>query len=197
MNIANQLTMLRIVLTFVFMSFLFAHGFLAKVLALATFALASLTDMLDGAIAKSLNMITDFGKLMDPIADKILVLAAFISFVEMKLVPAWMVVIIILRETVITGLRLTALNKNKVIPADGSGKHKMVSQVLAIVAILLFLVFKEGGAAGVFNFWNAQVETLFRNTIFVLMAITTILTLVSGIGYLVKNREVYFNEKIS
>lgn len=195
MNIANLLTMLRIVLTFVFMFFLFSHGFWMKIAAFVTFALASLTDMIDGAVAKRFNMITDFGKLMDPIADKVLVLAAFMSFVEMKLIPAWMVVIIVLRETVITGLRVLALTKDKVIAADGGGKHKMVSQVLAIVAILVFLIFRDGGAAGVFGFWNESVEAGFRSTIFVLMLITTFLTLASGIAYLVKNREVYFNEK--
>ena len=117
MNIANKLTISRIVLTFVFMFFLFSKGLASKVLALAVFAVASWTDFLDGFLAKKRNEITDFGKLMDPIADKILVIAAFLAFVEMKLIPAWIVVIIVFREFTITGLRLIALAKGVVMEA--------------------------------------------------------------------------------
>jgi len=115
MTLPDKLTVSRIFLTFVFMFFLFSSGVLAKTLALFTFLLASLTDFLDGFIAKGRNIGTDFGKLMDPIADKILVLAAFLAFVEMRLVPAWMVLIIILREITITGLRIRALARGRVI----------------------------------------------------------------------------------
>jgi len=118
MNLPNKLTVSRIVLVGVFMLFLFLHGVIAKVLALITFLIASFTDFLDGYIAKKYNMVTDFGKLMDPIADKVLILAAFLAFVEMELIPAWMVVIIIFREVTITGLRISALTRGKVIPAD-------------------------------------------------------------------------------
>ena len=97
MNLPNKLTILRRALVAVFMFFLFSHGVLAKSLALVTFLAASFTDFLDGYIAKKNNMVTDFGKLMDPIADKILVIAAFAAFVQMQLIEAWMVVIIIAR----------------------------------------------------------------------------------------------------
>ncbi len=194
MNLPNKLTVLRIILVFVFMLLLFSHGVLAKVLALLVFLCASLTDYLDGYIAKKSDMITDFGKLMDPIADKILVLSAFLAFVEMELIPAWMVVIIIFREVAITGLRIFALTKGKVIASDDGGKHKMVSQVLSILAILLFLIFREAGIK-VFNFWNDSTELLYKDIIFLFMLITTILTLISGISYLVKNRGAYFNAK--
>lgn len=194
MNLPNKLTIARIILTFVFMFFLFSKGIAAKMLALYTFLLASFTDVLDGLIAKKKNIITDFGRLMDPIADKILILAAFLAFVEMKLVPAWMVVIIIFREVSITGLRALALTKGKVISADYGGKHKTVSQVFAIVVILLFLVLKETGM-DVFRFWNYNVEAIYKDVIFLLMLVTTILTLISGVAYLVKNKEVYFNAK--
>lgn len=194
MNLPNKLTMLRIILVVVFMLFLFSHGVLAKTFALLTFLCASFTDFLDGYIAKKRNMITDFGKLMDPIADKILVLSAFLAFVEMELIPAWMVVIIIFREMAVTGLRISALTKEKVIEADDGGKHKMVSQVLSILAILLFLIFKNAGIK-VFNFWNDSAELLYKDAIFLFMFITTFLTLISGISYLVKNRGVYFNAK--
>lgn len=186
MNLPNKLTVFRIILVGVFMLFLFGHGVVSKMLALVTFLIASLTDFLDGYIAKKYNMITDFGKLMDPIADKILVLSAFLAFVEMELIPAWMVVIIIFREVSITGLRMSAVAKGKIIAADDGGKHKMVSQVFSIIAILLFLIFKEAGI---------KMFGIYKDAIFILMLITTALTLISGISYLIKNRGVYFNAK--
>ena len=193
MTLPDQLTISRIVLTFVLMFFLFLPGLTAKILALVIFIAASFTDFLDGFIAKGKNISTDFGRLMDPIADKILVLASFLAFVQLGLVPAWMVVIIILREVTITGLRAFALTRGKVIAADEAGKHKMVSQVAAILAILLFLVFREAGIK-VFGFWNQKFEAVYKDTIFGLMLVTILLTLISGIDYLIKNRGVY-NEK--
>ena len=194
MNLPNKLTILRIILVAVFMFFLFLGGVAAKVMALVTFVAASFTDILDGYIAKKYNMVTDFGRLMDPIADKILVLSAFLAFVEMELIPAWMVVIIIFREVAVTGLRMSALSRGKVISADDGGKHNMVSQVFAIFVILLFLIFREAGMK-VFYFWSASTERVYKDAIFILMLITTILTLISGVSYLIKNRGVYFNAK--
>ena len=144
MTISNRLTLLRIVLTFVFMFFLFSKGFINKSLALIVFIIASFTDYLDGYFAKKRNEVTNFGKFMDPIADKLLTLAAFLAFVEMKLIPAWMVVIIITRELIITGLRLTALARGDVIEAGRGGKHKTVSQIVSIITILAFILFKRG-----------------------------------------------------
>ena len=195
MNLPNKLTVLRIVLVAVFMLFLFSQGVMAKMLALVTFLAASLTDFLDGYIAKKNNMITDFGKLMDPIADKILILAAFLAFVEMELAPAWMVVIIIFREVTITGLRISALTKGKVIAADDGGKHKMVSQVFAVSAVLIFLIFREAGIKAFGLLWSGSAERIYKDAIFILMLATTLLTLISGILYLIKNRGIYFNAK--
>ncbi len=194
MNLANKLTISRIILAFVFLFFLFSKGVIFKALALATFVAASLTDMLDGFIAKTTNSITDFGKLMDPIADKVLVLAAFLAFVEMRLIPAWMVVIMVMREFIITSLRVLALNKGKVIEASDDGKKKTVSQYAAIFLILLFLVLKELGTK-VFDFWGARAEIIMKDSIFVLMLVAVILTAISGISYLIKNREIYINAK--
>ncbi|MCX5666318.1 MAG: CDP-diacylglycerol--glycerol-3-phosphate 3-phosphatidyltransferase [Candidatus Omnitrophica bacterium] len=194
MNLPNKLTVLRIILVAVFMFFLFSKGVVMKSLALVTFLTASFTDILDGYIAKKYKMVTDFGRLMDPIADKILVLSAFLAFVEMELIPAWMVVIIIFRDVAVTGLRMSALTKGKVISADEGGKHKMVSQVFAIVAILFFLIFREAGMK-VFDFWNASTERIYKDAIFILMSITTLLTLISGVSYLIRNKGVYFNAK--
>lgn len=188
MNIANKLTLLRIILTFVFMFFLFCHGLWAKVLSLAIFIFAALSDFFDGRIAHKKNMVTDFGKLMDPIADKILVLAAFTAFVQMQLIGAWMFVIIVSREILITSLRLFALNKGKVLSASKAGKHKTISQMVAIFYILGFIVLKEVMLA--FFTWNPAWENFFRNSIYILMLLTVGLTLYSGFHYLWENRKI-------
>ena len=194
MNLANKLTISRIVLTFVFMFFLFSKGIVFKTLALVVFIIATWTDYLDGYLAKKRNEISDFGRLMDPIADKILVIAAFLAFVEMKLVPAWIIVIIIFREFTITGLRLIALVKGKVIEAEMAGKHKTISQMVSIYMILFFIVFKEY-SANMFGFWNENLEFLLKNIIFYMMILTALLTLISGISCLVKNKRFFINAK--
>jgi len=188
MNIANKLTVLRIILTFVFMFFLFCHGLWAKVASLGIFIFAAISDFLDGRIAAKKNMITDFGRLMDPIADKILVLASFAAFVQMQLIEAWMFVIIVSREILITSFRLFALNKGKVLSASKAGKHKTVSQMLVIVCILLFIVVKE--AILNYSYWNPSWESFFRQGIYILMLLTVAFTLYSGLSYLWENRKI-------
>lgn len=188
MNIANRLTMLRILLTFVFMFFLFCHGLWAKVASFAIFIFAALSDFFDGLIAHRKNMVTDFGRLMDPIADKILVLAAFAAFVQMQLIDAWMFVIIVSREILITSLRLFALNKGKVLSATLAGKHKTLSQMLVIFVILVFIVSKEVMLA--YFTWNPDWEKFFRQGIYILMLLTVGLTLYSGLSYLWENRKI-------
>lgn len=188
MNLPNKLTILRIALTVVFLFFLFAHGIIYKLLAFFTFLTAALTDFFDGYIAKKYNMISDFGRLMDPIADKILTISAFLAFVEMGLIHAWMVIVIIFREFVVTGMRLLALQKNQVIEATLCGKHKTVSQMTAIFIILIFLIFREVGES--LEFWTQPFQSAFMNVIFVLMLITVILTVVSGTSFFLRNRKI-------
>ncbi len=188
MNLANRLTMSRILLTFVFMFFLFCQGFWAKAASFIVFILAALSDLFDGMIAQRLNMVTDFGRLMDPIADKILVLAAFAAFVQMQLIDAWMFVIIVSREILITSLRLFALNKGKVLSAARAGKHKTVSQMVVIFAILGFILLKE--IVLEYSTWNPAWEKIFRQGIFWLMVVTLALTLYSGLSYLWGNRKI-------
>ncbi|PIU42145.1 MAG: CDP-diacylglycerol--glycerol-3-phosphate 3-phosphatidyltransferase [Candidatus Omnitrophica bacterium CG07_land_8_20_14_0_80_42_15] len=192
MNLPNKITISRIFLTFIFMLFLFSKGVMFKALALVTFIIAALSDLLDGYFARKYNVTTDLGKLLDPIADKILVLAAFLAFVELKLVPAWMVLLVIIRELIITSIRILALTKKKVIPASQGGKHKTVSQTVAIIAILSFLVLREVGIKK-FGFWTPMFECYFIWLIFTLMLITVSLTLTSGISYLVKNRDIFLS----
>ena len=189
MNLSNKLTVSRIFLTFVLMYFLFARWAGAKYFAFFTFLTACLTDYLDGYFARKEGMVTDFGKLMDPIADKILVLASFLAFVELELIPAWTVVIIIGREVMVTGLRIAALSKGKVIEAEEAGKHKTVSQMIAIFMILIFLMFKEAGKS--LAFWNGDTERWVLNLIFVVMLVTVILTLTSGVSFFIKNRKLF------
>lgn len=188
MNIANKLTILRIILTFIFMFFLFCHGLWAKILSLAIFIFAALSDVFDGFLAHKRNMVTDFGRLMDPIADKILVLAAFAAFVQMQLIDAWMFVIVVSREILITSLRLFALNKGKVLSATRAGKHKTISQMLVIFSILGFIVFKE--VMLTYFTWNPAWEQMFRQGIYMLMLFTVVLTLYSGLSYLWENRKI-------
>lgn len=194
MNLPNKITLARIGLTFLFMIFLFSKGLTFKCLALATFIIAVTSDYLDGFIAQKYNITSNFGKLMDPIADKILTLSAFLAFVEMKLIPAWIVVVIIMRELVITGLRITALKNREVLPAGLGGKHKTASQMISIFVILTFIIFKEAGVR-IFGFWDASCEYWYKQTIFVLMLITVTLTVMSGVSYIIGNRKYLQNEK--
>jgi len=118
-------------------------GLVAKAAALAVFGIASLTDYWDGVLARRYNQVTPLGQLLDPIADKVLIFSAFISFIQINIVPAWMVVVMLTREVLITTLRLMAANRGVVIPARKSGKNKTVVQIVTIVVILIFLVVKE------------------------------------------------------
>ncbi len=191
MNLPNKLTLLRILLSFVLMGLLFFGGLAARVLALLVFLGACLTDYFDGKIARARHCITNFGKIMDPLADKILVLGAFLSFVELQLVPAWMVVIIIIRELFLTSVRLLAMRRGLVLAAENAGKHKTVSQMLTIFVILVFLIIRETGVT--FSFWSLDLEKALKNSIFVLMILTVALTIVSGLTYFWNNRKLLKN----
>lgn len=181
MNLPNKITLSRIFLAFIFMFFLFCRGVAAKYAAFFTFVLACLTDLIDGRIARQKHLENDFGRLMDPIADKILILAAFLAFVELKIIPGWMVIIVIFREFVITGLRIIAATRGKVFAAEMAGKQKIVSQMLTIITILIFLIIRESEH----NIWNPVWEIWFKRSAFYLMLVTVVMTLISGISYLV------------
>jgi len=188
MNLANKLTIFRIILAGVFVLFLFIKGAGAKFIALAVFLTACITDYYDGILARRENGVTDFGKLMDPIADKILILAAFLAFVEMKIIPAWMVMVIIARELIITGIRILALSKKKVLSAETAGKHKTVSQIVTVLAIIVFLIIRDSG----FTF---RYIGYYEGGVYILMLITVLMTLSSGISYMLKNRYIFMGEE--
>lgn len=143
MTLPTKLSLLRILLTFVIMALLFMPGWAAKAAAFATFIIAALTDWLDGYLARRWNQMTLAGALLDPIADKVLVLGMFLAFVQMRLIPAWMVLIILFRELLITGVRLFAARRHVVLAAAKEGKHKTVSQMLTLVVIFIFVLVRD------------------------------------------------------
>jgi CDP-diacylglycerol--glycerol-3-phosphate 3-phosphatidyltransferase len=195
MNVPNKLTVSRFALTVAFLLVMFSEVRFHESIALVLFGLASLTDYFDGKIARRHNLITNFGILMDPLADKILVCSAFIAFVGLSWMAAWMVVLIVARELAITGLRLLAASKSVVLAAEGYGKHKTISQIVAILAILVLNSYQQWDGVGraVFGFsmfggpwitWFAPVS------IWVAVA----LTFISGALYLWRNRELYLQD---
>jgi CDP-diacylglycerol---glycerol-3-phosphate 3-phosphatidyltransferase len=189
MNLPNQLTVGRFFLTGLFLIVFFSRMPYADTIALVIFVAASITDYYDGEIARSRKLITNFGILMDPLADKILTCSAFIAFVESKNMEAWMCVIIVARELAITGLRMLAASKNKVLAAERYGKHKTVSQMIAIISVLVMKSYPEWGAwsGPIFNPW---VPTFAR----IALGISVFLTAFSGMLYLWKNREIYMSD---
>ena len=174
MNLPNKLTVLRVIMVpfFVFFMLTDVGGAANKWIALALFIVASLTDMLDGKIARKYNLVTNFGKFMDPLADKLLVSSALICMVEMGTLPAWIVIIIISREFIITGFRLIAAEGGLVIAASWWGKIKTVTQMAMIILLLLGV---EGVIAGI------------------LIVLATVFTVVSGVDYIAKNISVLRN----
>jgi len=148
MTFPTKLSVLRILLTFLIMALLFLPGWVAKSAALASFLLAALTDWLDGYLARRWGQTSPMGALLDPIADKVLVLGTLLAFVQLALVPAWMVLVIALREFLITGVRLFAASRGLVLAAAKEGKHKTVSQMVTIVVILVVLLVEALVAPG-------------------------------------------------
>ena len=179
MNLPNCLTVLRIFLTFFFMAALFASGLASKLSAAFIFLLASLTDLFDGYYARKYNLITDFGKLMDPIADKFLILAAFFGFARLEIIAWWMFSLIAGREILITALRLLAMRRGKVLAAEMAGKVKTILQMVTILVILFFVGARESFIQG-----NTHQETVWLNMITLLMFVIVGLTVYSGISFL-------------
>ena len=169
MNLPNKLTLLRIIMIPVFVVLLYLDFPFNNLVALAVFILASITDTLDGYIARKYNLITDFGKFMDPIADKLLVTAAMLVFVDWHMMPAWVVIVGVAREFIVSALRLVAANNGRVIAAGWSGKVKTASTMVCICIMLL----------GLPQWVNA-----------VCSAVILVTTAYSGIEYLVKNKDV-------
>jgi CDP-diacylglycerol--glycerol-3-phosphate 3-phosphatidyltransferase len=195
MNLPNKLTTSRIVLTLVFLIAVFREFPGNRTLALVIFVIASVTDWLDGAIARRRKLITNFGILMDPLADKILTCSAFIAFVGHGYVAAWMVVVVVARELAITGLRLLAASKNVVLAAERYGKHKTISQMITVSVILLQESYPEWGRIGqtIFGFQIGG-QSWVHHVAFVSLWLTVALTFISGWLYLWRNRQLYLDD---
>jgi CDP-diacylglycerol--glycerol-3-phosphate 3-phosphatidyltransferase len=194
MNLPNKLTLSRFVLTAVFLAALLIEFPYHETVALAFFAGASLTDYYDGVLARRHGWITNFGILMDPLADKILMCSAFIAFVELDWMAAWMVIVIVGRELAITGLRLLAASKNLVLAAERFGKHKTISQIVCIIAILTSMAYPT---------WGQWARVLFEFPIVTPWVVwfseaskwaAVVLTCFSGTVYLWRNRDLYLGD---
>lgn len=199
MNLPNKLTMLRILLIPVYVVFLSFTPFWCQIVALLVFIFACLTDLFDGRIARARNMVTNFGKFADPIADKLLVMSGYVVLVAQARMPAWVCIIFLAREFMISGLRLVAAGTGNVISAGILGKIKTVTQMIATIAIILFV--PVGGAeAATAAIWGpisafasltGKAATLpdagevFAN---ILMYIALIMTIASGVDYMIKNK---------
>ena len=183
MNLPNKLTVLRVIMIPFFVLALMADGGTNpayRYAAAAIFIVASLTDMLDGKIARKYNLVTNFGKFMDPLADKLLVCAALIALVEMGRIPSWVVIIIISREFIISGFRLIASDNGVVIAASYWGKFKTTFQMLMVCLMIIDL-------SWIWPWMGIVTE--------VIMWIALVLTVVSLVDYLVKNRAVLKEQK--
>jgi CDP-diacylglycerol--glycerol-3-phosphate 3-phosphatidyltransferase len=178
LNLPNQLTVIRVLLIPFFLFFLYISGGIFKFLPLLIFAGAALTDAIDGHIARRDGLVTDFGKFMDPLADKLLTLAAFIAFVEIGYLSAWVVVVIISREFLVSGFRTLAASKGVTIAANAWGKIKTVFQMILIIAVLM-------NYTGYFGFTGPLISPL--------TAVTLLLTITSGAVYIYDNIKVIKN----
>lgn len=188
MNLPNQLTVARLVLTFVFVAVLSVEGVPhAGTIALIVFSVAAYTDFLDGHIARSRNLITNFGKLMDPLADKVLMGAGFVVLCEMGFFPAWIVVVILAREFLVTGLRLVASAEGIVLAAENLGKYKTGAQIAAVIYFLVVVAAREPGMAWIGPLLDLRLlgpSVLGQGFLWA----SLVLTLVSGLSYVWKNR---------
>ena len=180
MNLPNKLTLFRVVLIPFFVFFLLAPYFegYGNYIAVAIFIVASITDFLDGKIARKYNLVTNFGKFMDPLADKLLVCSALICLIQLELIPAWVVIIIIAREFIISGFRLVASDNGVVIAASYCGKFKTAFQMLTVIVLILNIPNK------VFTILGA-----------VLIYVSLALTVISLIDYIAKNKDVLKDQK--
>lgn len=179
MNTPNKLTLLRIVMIPVFVVFALLRAQWAQYAAILIYILACITDMLDGRIARARNLVTNFGKFADPIADKLLVMSALVVLVASDRMPAWVCIVMLAREFIISGFRLVAAGNGRVIAAGKLGKLKTVFQMSSTIALMLLVPVAGNPLLGSFGVVLANV----------LMYIATFLTIISGAEYILKNRD--------
>ncbi len=195
MTLPNKLTVARFALTIAFLIVMFARVPFHETIALVFFVAGGITDFLDGHLARRYQEITNFGILMDPLADKVMVCSAFIAFVGLGWIPAWMVVIIVARELAITGMRLLAASKNVVLAAEGYGKHKTISQIVAIISLLVVAAYPQWGRAGAWVFgWPVFGRPWAERFTVAAIWVAVLLTFTSGWLYLWRNRRLYLDD---
>lgn len=189
MNVPNQLTVARLFLTFIFVALLSLESLpFSRTAALIVFVIAAITDFLDGHLARKHGLITNFGKLMDPLADKVLMCAGFVLLTELELIPAWIVIVILSREFLVTGLRLLASAEGVVLAAEGLGKYKTIFQIVTVIYFLLYLAAGEA----LFRFLQPLFDGFYLGPDHLgtaLVWISLILTIWSGWSYVWKNRK--------
>lgn len=189
MNLPNKLTVGRIILVPFFVAALLANFPLNNAVSLIIFIAASLTDMFDGKIARKSGLVTDFGKFADPLADKILVLAALLCFVQLGICDCVAVIIVLFREFSVTSIRLIAASKGKVVSANIWGKAKTVSQMIAIIAVIAMQIVLELPEVGLHFINTATFEPIFFVVGEILIWISVVFTIISGVVYIIQNRQ--------
>jgi CDP-diacylglycerol--glycerol-3-phosphate 3-phosphatidyltransferase len=188
LNLPNKLTSARLVLTMIFVALLALPLPNKFSIGLVLFSVASITDFLDGYYARKYELITTFGKLMDPLADKILMCSAFVVLCEEKLVPAWVVVVILGREFLVTGIRLVATSQGAVLAADRLGKLKTIAQISTVIYFLLLLASDETAFAALSPLFTLKpLSPTFLGL--ALIALSLLTTVISGLNYLLNNRQ--------
>ncbi len=192
MNWANRLTLSRLALTVLFVAALNSSWEYARTSALIIFLIAGITDFVDGEVARRYGIITNFGKLMDPLVDKIMMAAAFISLVPLKAVPAWAATTVVARDFLITGLRLMASAKGRVLPAERLGKQKTSWQIITVIFFLALLATSELRFANESSTWWLRARDEAGP---ILVWITVALTVYSGIGFTWRHRELISPEQ--
>lgn len=192
-NLSNKLTLIRVGLVPLFLMFLSINNVYTHLLALITFVAAAITDYYDGKIARERSQETDFGRLMDPLADKILSYSAFIYFVgSYPHIPAWIVTTMVAREFAVSGIRMLAASKGKIVVADKAGKLKTISQLTVIITILHVIFYiKLSEAVPVLSYWHL-IKDWTRLGIYILVGFTLAMTLLSGYNYLRANRSLFW-----
>ena len=194
-TVANFFSFLRILLTPLFMYFLFTIKPYYEILALVIFVVASITDAYDGYFARKFNTVSKFGIFLDPLADKVLMSAAFLSFVFMGLIPLWMVIVIILRDFMITGLRIYFNSKNKSMETRKSAKIKTGSQIGVVCFILVYVITQRWPLLATIQEPVKHFLVDGFPGIYIVMLIVTLFTAWTGIEYLIVNRKVIFPQK--
>jgi CDP-diacylglycerol--glycerol-3-phosphate 3-phosphatidyltransferase len=199
MNLPNKLTLLRILLVPVLIVCLMPEKMtshpavilLSRHLAVAAFLTAAITDYFDGKIARSRGIVTNFGRLMDPLADKLLVAGAFVAFVGLNLFPAWFVIVVLSREFLVTGLRTLGTSRGRIIQADTWGKHKTIWQMVTIALTLVFLALRD--TLKYTGHWDRylhgrEMEWWFHYVVLgILLTVCLVLTVLSGTLYVIRN----------